>query len=468
MNKVGQIGFMAQKAIPYQGLPKKQVPICMHGKRSWSSLILMVSPLDKEEAEEYARLLWEDGLIAEAFRYSETHCRSIDPQRSLHDFFAEGLDDMFLDEPPKVAAWKRKLLLLAACDWGAYIGSPIERQSLRFFWLEQCIEGENPFAAETYQKILDAVAKPAQDFADIKLKQEVLKVRSNTSVGDVKRPTVDTDQMTAQFDAAVVTAPLGWLKRNQDVFHPALPSRLSQAFNNIGYGTLDKVYITFPSAFWDVPLPEDHTLPNGIDPGKKTPNVAATTIPLHHPSPQDTGAHHPGFVHWLSPTYATKTNPHGWDQQAVSLAALPSRFAQPTLLFYIYGDCSKHIADTVPSSRSDTEIDFKLTVFFRPYYALLPNYDEAKSECIPKAILATAWANDEFAGYGSYSNFQVGLEDGDKDIETMRYGMPERHIWFAGEHTAPFAALGTTTGAYISGEKAAEKIIDAFGLNRVE
>lgn len=42
----------------------------------------------------------------------------------------------------------------------------------------------------------------------------------------------------------------------------------------------------------------------------------------------------------------------------------------------------------------------------------------------------------------------------------------ERGIWFAGEHTAPFVALGTTTGAYWSGERAAGQICDAYGLGR--
>ena len=79
-------------------------------------------------------------------------------------------------------------------------------------------------------------------------------------------------------------------------------------------------------------------------------------------------------------------------------------------------------------------------------------------------MLATCWANDELAGYGSYSNFQVGLECGGRDIERMREGMPERGIWFAGEHTAPFIATGTVTGAYWSGERVAERVAEAFGV----
>jgi len=38
--------------------------------------------------------------------------------------------------------------------------------------------------------------------------------------------------------------------------------------------------------------------------------------------------------------------------------------------------------------------------------------------------------------------------------------MPEQGIWIAGEHTAPFVALGTATGAYWSGEKVALRILE--------
>lgn len=42
----------------------------------------------------------------------------------------------------------------------------------------------------------------------------------------------------------------------------------------------------------------------------------------------------------------------------------------------------------------------------------------------------------------------------------MRKGMPEKGVWIAGEHTAPFVALGTATGAYWSGEKVALRILE--------
>lgn len=175
-----------------------------------------------------------------------------------------------------------------------------------------------------------------------------------------------------------------------------------------------------------------------------------------------TPANPPAFTFWLQPTYAPTTNPSKWLQECIDLSTLPPSTAHPTLLFYTQGPCSTHIASLISTSTSPSNRDMHLTSFFAPYISLLPNFSSSNPDCQPSAILATAWANDPFAGYGSYSNFQIGLEDGGKHIERMREGMPERGIWFAGEHCAPFVALGTTSGAWWSGERVGERILKAF------
>jgi hypothetical protein len=407
-------------------------------------------PLDPAEAAEYSSLLWEDGLIADAFRYSNEHHDDIDPSRSLYDFFAEQVQSRWQDLPADIAKRKRETFLLATHMWGAYVGSPVTKQSLRNFWLEECIQGENPFVAGTYSAILEAVAAPAKAGAYIRFGKEVIGVESR-SFGDQKsKVSVGfSDGEALEFDDVVVTVPLGCLKRDKPTFRPPLPSRLSEAINSIGYGTLDKVYITFPSAFWDTPRNGVHDLGSpvhgALDLQSSTPNVTATTVPLHQPIIGDSshdGASHLGFIHWLAPSYAADSNPKRWDPQAMNLGALPGSTAHPTLLFYIYGPCSEHMASLVSSAASDSDRDSKLISFFQPYFSRLPGYSASDPACKPRAILATAWASDEYAGYGSYSNFQVGLDKGDQDIEVMREGVPERGIWLAGEHTAPFVALG--------------------------
>jgi hypothetical protein len=154
----------------------------------------------------------------------------------------------------------------------------------------------------------------------------------------------------------------------------------------------------------------------------------------------------------------------------MNLAALPPPAAHPTLLFYTYGPTSLHIAtllkDHAPPIVDPDEATQKLlTDFFHPYFSRLPNYSPTDPSHQPSRILATTWANDELAGYGSYCNFQVGLKAGDRDIETMRNGVPGRGLWFAGEHTAPFVALGTVTGAYWAGEGVARRIVRAWGMD---
>jgi hypothetical protein len=49
-------------------------------------------------------------------------------------------------------------------------------------------------------------------------------------------------------------------------------------------------------------------------------------------------------------------------------------------------------------------------------------------DCAPVSCIATNWIADEYAGFGSYSMFEVGLEEGDKDIEIMRDGLPGKVI----------------------------------------
>lgn len=56
------------------------------------------------------------------------------------------------------------------------------------------------------------------------------------------------------------------------------------------------------------------------------------------------------------------------------------------------------------------------------------------------------------------------MEKGEGDILALREGIVERGIWFAGEHTAPFVALGTVTGAYWAGEGVGKRILEAYGM----
>lgn len=97
------------------------------------------------EVPEIAEGFW--GIVSDAFQYSNDNTDTIPAERSLMDFVIEKVDDKYTDEAEEVAKTKRRRLLREAEMWGAFVGSPIQTQSLKFFWLEECIEGENPFVA---------------------------------------------------------------------------------------------------------------------------------------------------------------------------------------------------------------------------------------------------------------------------------------------------------------------------------
>jgi phytoene dehydrogenase-like protein len=94
--------------------------------------------LPLEEGERYSTLMWN--IIEDAFEYSNKHGASIDPGRSLLDFFQEQVVERIPDSEEGCER-QRRLLLQMAELWGNFVGSPLSTQSLKFFWLEECIEG---------------------------------------------------------------------------------------------------------------------------------------------------------------------------------------------------------------------------------------------------------------------------------------------------------------------------------------
>lgn len=176
----------------------------------------------------------------DAFRHSNKNSATISPDESLWDFFQVEVVRRIPESKPDFAT-ERQFVFQLAEMWGAFIGSPITSQSLKFFWLEECIDGENLFCAGTYRKILQSITKPAEEGADIKLSTKVTQINARD---DADKVTLVTDKGDLEFDEVVVTAPLGWLQQNPDAFVPALSPRLTKAINSIGYGCLEKVMPT--------------------------------------------------------------------------------------------------------------------------------------------------------------------------------------------------------------------------------
>lgn len=89
--------------------------------------------MDNRVASELSEAVW--GIIAKALRYSDEHSAEIDKCQSLMDYFQDQVKEVTDD------ASMQALVLQQAQMWGGYVGDPIERQSLKFFFLEECIDG---------------------------------------------------------------------------------------------------------------------------------------------------------------------------------------------------------------------------------------------------------------------------------------------------------------------------------------
>jgi hypothetical protein len=94
--------------------------------------------LPQTDGDIYSTMMWD--IVQEAFAYSNRNSPTISPDRSLWDFFQEQVVRKIPDTKPDFQR-KRSFVLQMAEMWGAFVGSPVHTQSLKFFWLEECIEG---------------------------------------------------------------------------------------------------------------------------------------------------------------------------------------------------------------------------------------------------------------------------------------------------------------------------------------
>lgn len=90
--------------------------------------------VESSKADQFSDLVWE--IVDEALNFSEKYPDQIPETMSLFDFFEKRARELFPDEPRD-----QKLLLNMSQVWGAYIGHPVEKQSLKFAWMERCCVG---------------------------------------------------------------------------------------------------------------------------------------------------------------------------------------------------------------------------------------------------------------------------------------------------------------------------------------
>lgn len=209
---------------------------------------------------------------------------------------------------------------------------------------------------------------------------------------------VKTDQGSFNADQVVVTLPLGVLQKGSVTFAPALPPAKQTAITGLGMGLLDKLYLRFPAS--DIFWPTEPEILNFI---------AADAERFGQ------------WAEWLNIAHYT---------------------GKPVLL----GFNASRIARQM-ETRTDAETVASAMQVLRTVYG--PQIPD------PESFRLTRWAQDPFA-LGSYSYLPPGTEP--QIMDTLAAPVANR-LFFAGEATYR-EHPSTVHGAYLSGLRAAEEILD--------
>lgn len=111
------------------------------------------------------------------------------------------------------------------------------------YLLQSDYEGAEVVFPNGYAPMLKALAGAYE----LRLATQVVKIRlAEQGVWIVPR-----GARPENYDAVIVTVPLGVLKSGDIAFDPPLPDAKRKSIRRLGMGTLDKVYLRYDQVFWD-------------------------------------------------------------------------------------------------------------------------------------------------------------------------------------------------------------------------
>jgi len=258
------------------------------------------------------------------------------------------------------------------------------------------------------------------------------RVGNFVELSDACSVTSQDGSSTKFFDFVVCACPLGVLKESVDnqerklrkdvlSFQPPLPFAKVDAISNVGFGLLNKVYLTFPTAFWRVEglfMETDHCLFGNI----------------------------------------SGINPHHYMFFDIGRCLGSEKNAPPILMSLVSG------REAVACERlSDDELLEEVMATLRAIFS---------KQCVPnpKSFRFTRWGQDKYSR-GSYTFLPPGTTDQDFHLlqspingngdSLLLDGSEIMRLFFAGEHTTALHP-SMAHGAMLSGMRAAKEVISTI------
>ncbi|XP_069473044.1 peroxisomal N(1)-acetyl-spermine/spermidine oxidase-like [Ambystoma mexicanum] len=230
-------------------------------------------------------------------------------------------------------------------------------------------------------------------------------------------------------DHAIVTVSLGYLKeRAQTMFEPHLPQGKLEAIARLGFGTVAKIFLEFEDPFW----PEDC--------------MGIQLLWERGPENKD--------------VYDGNKQNEGWKREWFKKIGGFDRLArhQSVLCGWITGLAAEHM-ETLP----ETEVGDTCIRLLREF----TGWEVTKL----RSVTRSTWKSNPYIR-GSYTNIPVGV-DAVKEQTALAEPLPSTHhinnlrplqVLFAGEATH-INFYTTTHGAYLSGVREAERILQHYRLH---
>lgn len=263
-------------------------------------------------------------------------------------------------------------------------GADISNLSSVYFEDDEAFGGTDVLITNGYDRLTDFLANGLE----IKLNQVVTNLHY-----EEKKVQITANGVLIEADFALVTVPLGVLKKGTIAFSPELPLTKKEAILHTEMGNVNKFLLVWDQPFWDTSLQYIGFTP--LTKGK--------------------------FNYFLNLRKNTSAN---------------------ALMTFAFGD----YANLTESQTEETLVQEIMQHLKQIYGNNLPD---------PKHFRRTKWGQEPFA-YGAYSFATNGTSS--DDFDTLAASL-QNLVFFAGEHTHR-EYRGTAHGAYASGIREAEKIID--------
>lgn len=134
--------------------------------------------------------------------------------------------------------------------WTGWTGSMFDETSLKWWGFEQEYIGHDAVVQPGYQKLIEWSAQQVKEAGGKLVIDEIVDRISFDEETDAKNINVKTSKGEYRCDYVISTLPLGVLKQSEDLFHPQLPQRKRASVANLGMGLLNKIVITYDTAWW--------------------------------------------------------------------------------------------------------------------------------------------------------------------------------------------------------------------------